>query len=189
MKEENNKLLIEEPNNNLYDDKKSSGDDQDLSIKEFVEISLLENNKKSILSETEQKILILRYGLDGGPSLTCEEIGKELGLSRERIRQFESRAFYKIRFNFGPNIFKARILGLIKETLNGSYKMLLDKMSYEEAAVYLIKKGLIVGVALTDKGIAELLNISLEQVEVFYQNAEIALSPLDCPKTLKRLNS
>lgn len=198
IEENGRRPSVEEINSFSYGVKTGESDVQDLSvnfeedfaIKNYVELAVLQKDKKdSILNEKEQQILILRYGLDGGPSLTYDEIGKQLGLSRARINQIEVRAMHKIRSNFGPNIFKAKIFVMIKETLNSSYKMLLDKMSYEEAAVYLIKKGLIPGVTLTDKEIAELLNISLEQVEVLYQNAEIALSLLDQPKTLKKLNN
>jgi RNA polymerase primary sigma factor len=43
----------------------------------------------SALSERERRVLVLRYGLDGGEPRTLEEIGRRLGLTRERVRQIE----------------------------------------------------------------------------------------------------
>jgi len=48
------------------------------------------------LSEREQKILTLRYGLDGGEPRTLAETGEVVGVSRERIRQIEKRALKKL---------------------------------------------------------------------------------------------
>lgn len=49
------------------------------------------------LSDRERKVIILRFGLDGGEEQTLEEIGQELGLTRERVRQIESEVFGKLR--------------------------------------------------------------------------------------------
>ena len=49
------------------------------------------------LAPREQKILRLRFGLDDGISHTLEEVGKEFGVTRERIRQIEAKALMKIR--------------------------------------------------------------------------------------------
>jgi RNA polymerase primary sigma factor len=54
------------------------------------------------LKEKEQKVLRLRFGLDRDTSLTLKEIGDEMGVSRERIRQIESQALMKLRSN--PNV-------------------------------------------------------------------------------------
>ncbi len=50
-----------------------------------------------ILDERERKILTLRYGLDGGPALTLEEVGAQFNVTRERIRQLQNIALRKIR--------------------------------------------------------------------------------------------
>ena len=49
------------------------------------------------LSDREQLILRLRYGLGGEEEHTLEQIGQSLGLSRERVRQLEARALKKLR--------------------------------------------------------------------------------------------
>lgn len=49
------------------------------------------------LTAREKTIITLRFGLDGTPGKTLEEIGKELDLTRERIRQIEAKAFKKLR--------------------------------------------------------------------------------------------
>jgi len=49
------------------------------------------------LSEREQDIVRLRFGLDGGQAKTLEEVGKEFGVTRERIRQIEAKTLAKLR--------------------------------------------------------------------------------------------
>ena len=51
----------------------------------------------SDLMPREQKILIMRFGLDDGILRTLEETAKEFGVTRERIRQIEAKALEKIR--------------------------------------------------------------------------------------------
>jgi RNA polymerase primary sigma factor len=69
-----------------------------------VEVELLHqaflDELRNVLSELdprEQEVVRLRYGLDDREPLTLQEIGDKMGLSRERIRQIESRAKEKIR--------------------------------------------------------------------------------------------
>ncbi len=49
------------------------------------------------LTEREQKVLRLRFGLDDGRARTLEEVGKEFSVTRERIRQIEAKALRKLR--------------------------------------------------------------------------------------------
>ena len=49
------------------------------------------------LTEREQKVLRLRFGLDDGRARTLEEVGKEFKVTRERIRQIEAKALRKLR--------------------------------------------------------------------------------------------
>ena len=51
----------------------------------------------STLTEREEKVLRLRFGLEDGRSRTLEEVGKEFDVTRERIRQIEAKALRKLR--------------------------------------------------------------------------------------------
>jgi RNA polymerase primary sigma factor len=49
------------------------------------------------LSQRERRVITLRHGLDGGPELTLDAIGWDLGVTRERVRQIESKVMSKLR--------------------------------------------------------------------------------------------
>ena len=51
----------------------------------------------STLTDREQKVLTLRFGLEDGRARTLEEVGKEFNVTRERIRQIEAKALRKLR--------------------------------------------------------------------------------------------
>ena len=79
------------------------------SPNEYTTKSLLKDELAEVMSELtdrEEKVLRLRYGLDDNHPRTLEEVGKEFGVTRERIRQIEAKAIKKLRH---PN--RARKLG------------------------------------------------------------------------------
>ena len=49
------------------------------------------------LTEREQKVILLRFGLEDGKPRTLEEVGKVFGITRERIRQIEAKSLRKLR--------------------------------------------------------------------------------------------
>ncbi len=55
------------------------------------------NEVLDTLTEREQKVLRLRFGLDDGRARTLEEVGKQFNVTRERIRQIEAKALRKLR--------------------------------------------------------------------------------------------
>ena len=55
------------------------------------------NEVLQTLTDREQKVLRLRFGLDDGRARTLEEVGKEFNVTRERIRQIEAKALRKLR--------------------------------------------------------------------------------------------
>ena len=55
------------------------------------------NSVLSGLTEREEKVLRLRFGLYDGRTRTLEEVGREFNVTRERIRQIEAKALRKLR--------------------------------------------------------------------------------------------
>jgi RNA polymerase primary sigma factor len=75
-------------------------DEDTASPEESATGQLLKEQVKDMLgalSEREQKILKLRFGLEDGKSHTLEEVGQEFSVTRERIRQIEAKALAKLR--------------------------------------------------------------------------------------------
>jgi RNA polymerase primary sigma factor len=88
------------------------GGEDDSSLGDFIEderavvpvdaasLQLLQEQLRGVLhtlGEREQRVMVLRYGLDGGDVRTLEEVGSEFGVTRERIRQIEAKTLAKLR--------------------------------------------------------------------------------------------
>ncbi|MFN7965167.1 MAG: sigma-70 family RNA polymerase sigma factor [Acidobacteriota bacterium] len=82
----------------LMEDAGSVKPEEDLYKKELVAIT---RQALEELPERERLILLKRFGVMGNDEMTLEEIGKILGLSRERVRQLEKEAKMKLRERLG----------------------------------------------------------------------------------------
>lgn len=97
------------------------GDDDDTTIGSFIEDTHFVNPESAYikesngdvvnavldtLSDREANILRLRFGIGGKKAMTLEEVGKEYGLTKERIRQIEAKALRKLRHPSRANILK-----------------------------------------------------------------------------------
>lgn len=75
-------------------------DKETLSPSEYATSEMLKAKLYEVmkdLTDREERVLRLRYGLDDGRPRTLEEVGREFGVTRERIRQIESKALRKLR--------------------------------------------------------------------------------------------
>ena len=75
-------------------------DERMMSPEEYATAELLKEELSSVLetlTEREEKVLKLRFGLDDGQCRTLEEVGQIFGVTRERIRQIEAKALRKMR--------------------------------------------------------------------------------------------
>jgi RNA polymerase primary sigma factor len=75
-------------------------DDEVQAPSDVATFTLLKEQLSSVLhtlTDREQKVLRLRFGLDDGRARTLEEVGKEFDVTRERIRQIEAKALRKLR--------------------------------------------------------------------------------------------
>jgi len=75
-------------------------DEDTISPEESATNQLLKEHVKDMLNgltEREQKIIKLRFGLEDGKNYTLEEVGQEFSVTRERIRQIEAKALAKLR--------------------------------------------------------------------------------------------
>ena len=106
------------------------GEEEDSQLGDFIEddaavvppdaasFSMLQEQLAKVLeglAERERKVISLRFGLEDGHPRTLEEVGREFGVTRERIRQIESKTLAKLRH---PAIQQAsRTISRIRETI------------------------------------------------------------------------
>lgn len=75
-------------------------DDKYLTPEKATNLAILKENLYEMLdflTPREKKIVVMRFGLDGGDMHTLEEVGKEFGVTRERVRQIEAKTLEKLR--------------------------------------------------------------------------------------------
>ncbi len=75
-------------------------DDKYLTPEKATNLSILKENLYEMLdflTPREKKIIVMRFGLDGGEMHTLEEVGREFGVTRERVRQIEAKTLEKLR--------------------------------------------------------------------------------------------
>jgi RNA polymerase primary sigma factor len=75
-------------------------DERTMGPEEYATVEMLKEELKGVLAtltEREEKVLRLRFGLDDGQCRTLEEVGQIFGVTRERIRQIEAKALRKLR--------------------------------------------------------------------------------------------
>ena len=75
-------------------------DERNLSPEEFATNEMLKDEISQVLetlTEREEKVIRLRFGLEDGKPRTLEEVGQMFGVTRERIRQIEAKALRKLR--------------------------------------------------------------------------------------------
>ena len=75
-------------------------DESNMSPEEYATNEMLKDEISEVLltlTEREEKVIRLRFGLEDGKARTLEEVGQMFGVTRERIRQIEAKALRKLR--------------------------------------------------------------------------------------------
>jgi len=111
LSEERVRLALHAPSDTVSLDR-PVGEDGEAELGDFIEdtaapdpfVAVLHHTRSehiaralTVLDEREREVLILRYGLDGKAPRTLSDVGRRLGITRERVRQIEKRAIIKLR--------------------------------------------------------------------------------------------
>lgn len=176
----------------------NASEDIDATLGDFIpsdndEIEDAENNMiysqfkddliNSSLSDKEKKVIFLRYGLFDGKNRTLEEVGKVMGVTRERIRQIEVKAFKKIRsraeFKKYQNNYEEKDVKVIKESQKNnvsSRDAFFKKINSIEMPLYykkilLLRYGFVDNNTHTYEEIARIMKITPDKVKRYLERA------------------
>lgn len=93
-------LLEDEENESLFSDDGIGSEEMVKSVEIRLDAEVLYERLKTLTSR-EETVVKMRYGIGFDHEYTLEEVGKELCITRERVRQIEAKAFRKIRRRYG----------------------------------------------------------------------------------------
>ena len=93
-------LIEDDENETLFSDDGIENAKMISSIENKLDVVSLRDKLKT-LTDREETVIRMRYGLDSGYERTLEDVGKELCITRERVRQIEVKALRKIRRRYG----------------------------------------------------------------------------------------
>lgn len=89
--------LIEGEDNTLLNVMENDDDEIDTDVINSSSLKIELRRALSKLSEIQKKVLIMYFGLDGSDNRTLDEIGEQVGLTRERVRQIKEQAIRKLK--------------------------------------------------------------------------------------------